>query len=79
MGMLIHDHIETMMNMERIHNEWIRIHGKDFTAEDVDKVYEASEAGIFIILNDFEEPKPFVLETIDKLRQARKIFHHRLY
>ena len=41
MGMLKHDHIETMMNMERIHNEWIRIHGKDFTAEDVDKVYEA--------------------------------------
>ena len=40
MGMLKHDHIETMMNMERIHNEWIRIHGKDFTAEDVDKVYE---------------------------------------
>lgn len=70
MGMLKHDHIETMMNMERIHNEWIRIHGKDFTAEDVDKVYEASEAGIFKILKDFAEPKPFVLETIEKLRQA---------
>ena len=49
MGMLKHDHIETMMNMERIHNEWIRIHGKDFTAEDVDKVYEASEAGYFLL------------------------------
>ena len=34
------------------------------------KVYEASEAGIFKILKDFAEPKPFVLETIEKLRQA---------
>ena len=70
MGMLKHDHIETMMNMDRIHKEWIRIHGKDFTPEDVDKVYEASETGIMKILKDFAEPKPFVLETIEKLRKA---------
>lgn len=69
MGMLKHDHIETMMNMDRIHNEWIRIHGKDFTPEDVDKVYEASETGIMKILKDFAEPKPFVLDTIAKLRE----------
>lgn len=71
MGMLKHDHIETMMNMDRIHNEWIRIHGKDFTAEDVDQVYAASETGILKILKDFAETKPFVLETIEKLRQAK--------
>lgn len=58
-----------MMNMDRIHNEWIRIHGKDFTPEDVDKVYEASETGIMKILKDFAEPKPFVLDTIAKLRE----------
>lgn len=56
MGMLKHDHIETMMNMDRIHKEWIRLHGKDFTPEDVDKVYEASEKGILQILKDFAQP-----------------------
>ena len=70
MGMLKHDHIETMMNMNRIHNEWVHIYGKDFTAEDVDKVYEASEKAIFKILENFAQPKPFVIETIDKLRKA---------
>ena len=34
MGMLKRDHIRTMMNMERIHEEWKRVHGKDFTEED---------------------------------------------
>ena len=46
MGMLKRDHIRTMMNMERIHEEWKRVHGKDFTEEDVEQVYQTSENSI---------------------------------
>lgn len=69
MGMLKRDHIKTMMNMERIHEEWIRIYGKDFTEEDVDKVYEESEKSILKILKNFAQPKPYVLDTIKTLRE----------
>ena len=68
MGMLKRDHIKTMMNMERIHQERIKVHGRDFTEEDIDQVYEASEAGILKILKDFAEPKPYVLDAIKMLR-----------
>lgn len=69
MGMLKRDHIKTMMNMERIHEQWMKVHGTDFTEEDIDKVYEASEKGILKILKDFAEPKPYTLDTVKKLRE----------
>lgn len=70
MGMLKRDHIRTMLNMERISNEWIKIHGNAFTEDDVEKVYLLSEKKIFEILNDgFAEPKPYVLDAISDLRK----------
>ena len=68
MGMLKRDHIRTMMNMERIHEEWKRVHGKDFTEEDVEQVYQTSENSILKIVHQFAEPKPYVLETVQALR-----------
>lgn len=68
MGMLKRDHIRTMMNMERIHEEWKRVHGKDFTEEDVEQVYQTSENSILKIVHQFAEPKPCVLETVKYLR-----------
>ena len=68
MGMLKRDHIRTMMNMERIHEEWKRVHGKDFTEEDVEQVYQTSENSILKIVHQFAEPKPYVLETVKYLR-----------
>ena len=70
MGMLKRDHVRTMMNMDRIHQEWIRVHGKDFTEDDVDQVYQESESGILDILHDYAEPKPYVINTIKALRDA---------
>ena len=69
MGMLKRDHIKTMMNMERIHQEWKRIHGRDFTEEDVDQVYEVSERSILKILDGYAAPKPYVLESVERLRE----------
>ena len=68
MGMLKRDHIRTMMNMERIHEEWKRVQGKDFTEEDVEQVYQTSENSILKIVHQFAEPKPCVLETVKYLR-----------
>lgn len=69
MGMLKRDHIKTMMNMERIQQEWKRIHGRDFTEEDVDQVYEVSERSILKILDGYAAPKPYVLESVERLRE----------
>lgn len=69
MGMLKHDHIETMMKGERISALWKEVHGKDWTPDDVDAVYEKSESGILEILENYAEPKPYVLETVAKIRE----------
>lgn len=69
MGMLKRDHVKTMMNMERIHELWIKEQGADFTEDDIDKVYEASETSILRNLKDFVELKPFTLDTVKKLRE----------
>lgn len=68
MGMLKRDHIKTMMNMDRIHNEWKKVHGREFTEEDVDKVYQYSEEVIMELLYNFADVKPYVIETVQKLR-----------
>ncbi len=69
MGMLKRDHIRTMFQMERISNEWKKINGRDFTEEDVEAVYAQFESKLFAILENFADPKPFVIETVEALRK----------
>lgn len=68
MGMLKRDHIKTMLYMERINDEWLRIHGREVTEADIDQVYDSSESAIMEILDGFAEPKPYVLDVIKTLR-----------
>ena len=60
MGMLKIDHIRTMMQMERISNLW--------TEKYIKKVYELSEKKVIEIVGNFATPKPYVVETIKKLK-----------
>ena len=69
MGIAKLDHIREMLNMDRISNEWKNIHGRNFTEDDVKKIYELSETLILDVLKDFSTPKPYVLETIKALRE----------
>ena len=69
MGMLKIDHIRTMLSMDRIHDLWKEKQGRDWTEEDVQHVYEIFEKKIMEILSRFAEPKPYVVETIQKLRE----------
>lgn len=69
MGMLKRDHIRTMLKMERISGLWKEKYGRDWTEEDVDKLYNVFEEKLLSILDQFAEVKPYVLETIEALRK----------
>ena len=69
MGMLKIDHVRTMLSMERISALWREVHQRDWNEEDVVRVYKRSEAKILEIVENFAEPKPYVTETVAKLRE----------
>lgn len=68
MGMLKRDHIRTMLSMERIQNLWTEKYGKVPREEEVDKLYALFQEKLMSILHKFAQPKPYVLETIEELR-----------
>lgn len=68
MGMLKIDHIRTMLKMPRIQKLWEEKYGQAFTEEDVEKLYGLFEEKLMSILDRFAQPKPYVLDTIEKLR-----------
>ena len=74
MGMLKWDHIKTMLSMERIREEFKRIHGRDFTDQDVDEMHEKFAASLMKILDQFSDPKDYVVDTVAKLRGAGLMF-----
>lgn len=69
MGMLKWKHIETIMKMQRVSDEWEKTHKRKFTKEDVDAVYKESETALLNILENFADVKPHVLDTISFLRE----------
>lgn len=69
MGMLKIDHIRTMMQMDRIDTLWKEKQGRDWSEEDVKTIYGKMEAMTMKILPNFVDVKPYVLETIEKLRE----------
>ena len=68
MGMLKWDHVHTMLQMDRISSE-----GRESTdvpgKSRCGRAYGVSETSILDILKDFVEPKPFVLEAVNQLRE----------
>ncbi len=70
MGMLKWDHIRTMMEMPRIKAEWIKKYGKEPEDADADRLYKEYEPALLHILNQYADPKPYVVETVEKLRQS---------
>jgi phosphonoacetaldehyde hydrolase len=68
MGMLKHDHINTMLHMDRIAREWEDVHGAAPTDADVDAIYNNFEPKLLSILDGFADPKPGVIDTVAALR-----------
>ncbi|KAA8822007.1 phosphonoacetaldehyde hydrolase [Bifidobacterium vespertilionis] len=69
MGMLKHDHISTMLHMDRIARAWEDAHGAAPTEADVDSVYAHFEPKLLSILDQFATPKPGVVDTVATLRE----------
>lgn len=68
MGMLKRDHIKTMLDMPRIQKLWNEKYWENPTESDVDALYALFESKLMGILDRFADPKPYVLETVEKLR-----------
>lgn len=69
MGMLKRDHIKTMLQMERIHALWMEKYKREPDETDIDKMYGMFEEKLMGILDQFTDPKPYVLETVEELRR----------
>ncbi len=70
MGMLKIDHIRTMLSMDRIAKAWEEKYNRPWTEEDVKEVYLLSESKILEIVQNYGEPKPYVVETVKALRDT---------
>lgn len=69
MGMLKRVHIKTMLAMPRLKALWIEKYGKEPEETDIDRLYHTFEENLMGILDNFAAPKPYVLETVAKLRE----------
>lgn len=69
MGMLKWDHIKTMLGMPNIYHQWVAKYGRDVTANDIDEMHDQFTAMLMRILDQFTDPKPYVVDTIQTLKK----------
>ncbi len=69
MGMLKWDHIRTMLEMPRIKTCWQERYQKAPDDADADRLYERFEPALLRILSQFADPKPYVVDTIARIRK----------
>jgi len=69
MGMAKIEHVRQLLRMERINNEFLKTHGRDWTEEDVVNLNHSFEKYLFATLTDYTTPIPHVIETADLLRK----------
>ena len=69
MGMLKIDHIRTMLRMDRIRTCWVQKYGKEPGEEEVQALYQIFEEKLLSILHLYADPKPGVVETVNRLRR----------
>lgn len=70
MGMLKIDHIRAMLQMPRIKACWVEKYGKEPEEKDVNALFELFEEKLMGILHLYADPKPGVVETVEKIRKA---------
>ena len=69
MGMLKIDHIRTMLKMDRINALWTEKYGKEPGEEDAQALYAIFEEKLLSILHLYADPKPGVVEIVNRLRR----------
>ena len=70
MGMLKRDHIRAMLEMERLQEAWRQVKGRASTEEDVERLYERFEPLLLASLEQYAQPLPEVVESVNLLRQS---------
>ncbi|BFT74358.1 phosphonoacetaldehyde hydrolase [Paenibacillus sp. P36] len=70
MGLLKWDHIQAILQMERVQNKWVATFGKEPVKEDIDRLYVRFEAILMESLKMYTDPIPGALETVSQLREA---------
>lgn len=69
MGMLKIDHIRTMLNMDRLSEEFIKKHNRKFNEDDVKTMHDRFSDMILKVLNKHSDVKPYILETVEELKK----------
>lgn len=69
MGMLKIDHIRTMLKMDRIKTCWMEKYGKEPREEEAQQLYGIFEEKLLNILPNFSDPKPGVVDVVNRLRR----------
>ena len=69
MGMLKIDHIRTMLKMDRIKTCWMEKYGKEPGEEEAQQLYGIFEEKLLSILPNFSDPKPGVVDVVNRLRR----------
>lgn len=68
MGKLKRDHIHTMLEMPRLHEQWKSLQDSVPDQDAVEKIYGVFEASLLESLEMYAAPKPGVLEAVKELR-----------
>ena len=68
MGMQKRAHIAKMLESEQLAAQWVEKQGKPHTSEDIDKIYALFEPNLFSTLEDYTNPIPGAIETVQKIR-----------
>ena len=69
MGMLKIDHNRTMLKMERISGLWKEKYGKEPGEEEAQALYKIFEEKLLSILHFYSDPKPGVVDVVNRLRR----------
>jgi len=69
MGQAKREHIQTMLQGERLSQLWREKYGRDWTEDDIDEMFDQFDELLFESLPDFVDVKPGVLDTVDTLRK----------
>jgi phosphonoacetaldehyde hydrolase len=69
MGMAKIEHIRQLLRMERIYDEFRKVHQRAWNEEDVINLNRSFEKYLFEILADYTTPIPHVIDTVSLLRQ----------
>lgn len=71
MGLLKIDHISSIMNLDRVRNDFIKTHGRQFDQADIVRVYQQFENNIFSTLHHHTRIIGGILTVQDYLRSRQ--------